>query len=113
MRREVVACCTLGDEGAELNIFPCHFLGAHVAAEDGLQLVIVRLMTECQNRIDILFALIVLESFYQAVVSHFCGVGDEGDDGVRRVSSDSIEHLRGELFTELLALAVDILVGAA
>lgn len=30
-----------------------------------------------------------------------------------RVSADSVEDLRGELLTELLTLAIDVLVGAA
>lgn len=70
-------------------------------------------MTEGQDRVDVLLPLIILEPFEQTVVGHLSSVRNEGDDGMCRVSADSVEDLRGELLTELLTLAIDVLVGAA
>ena len=112
---EVVALVALRDEGAELDVLDGNLLAADVVMEDGTQLFPRGAMLLCQSveLLDLLLIHLLLESVEHAVERHFGRVGHVAEDRVLEVAVDGLVDLRGELFTEGFAFAVDVAVTAS
>ena len=74
MRRQIVAGAAFGDEGAQLDVLPHHFLGTHVR-RDGTN------------------------AFHHPVIRHLGRVGDVGEDGVFHIAVDGFQNRIMELET--------------
>ena len=85
---QVIALRTLGDEGAQLDVLPDDFLDADIV---------------------ILFS----DAVGHAVEGYLGGVGDKRKDGVVGVAVDGFQDGFCELLSQLLALMVDVAVGAS
>ncbi len=62
------------------------------------------------DALDFLFVQVMLEAVEQPVERHLGRIGYKREHGMGDVSVDGLQHLRGELLTQFLALAIDILV---
>ena len=87
MRREVVAAVALGDEGAQLNIFPCHFLPPN-------------------NARDIMRTHVVVKRLRHAVECHLCRVRDKGEHRVLHIAIYGFEDIRQQLRTQHLPFLI-------
>ena len=111
MGGEVVAGIALGDEGAQLDVLPCHFLGTHLGAQNLLQFFLGRHVVHACYLFCLLLVEVVLETVEHAVESHFGGIGNEGEDGISRLAVDGIVDGLHELLAKFLSLLIDVAVG--
>ena len=85
---KVVALRSFCDEGAQFDVLPHHLLDAH-------------LMVHTTHAIR------------HAIEGHLCRVRDIGEDGMSHIAIDGPHDGWQELLTQLLALVVDVAIGAS
>ena len=112
MTGKVVTAVALGDERAQLDVFPCRLLRAHVSIHYALQFLVRGRMAESFNLLDLPFVQMLREAVKHAVVSYLCRVGNVGKHGVLHVVVHGLQYRSCELFAQLLALVIDVAVGA-
>ena len=87
MGGEVIALSTLGDECAQLDIFPNHLLDAWLVSQSS-------------------------DALNHSVKCHLCGIGDIRKHRVLNIPTNGLHDCRCELLAQLFALSIYILVRA-
>ena len=113
MRCQVVTRISLSNERTQLNILPGHLFRAHIIMKDILQFLMCRDASQSLNPFDFLLVYIVFETTQQTIERHFRCVWNEREHCMRNVIIDGLQHLRCQLFAQLLALVVNVLIGTS
>ena len=93
-----------------LDVFPCHLLAAYRLAEYVKEFLVCRRMAEILEALYFLIDDMLLEAVEQTIKSRLGCVRDEREDRMAGIAVDGLQNSRDKLFTELLALTIDILI---
>ena len=113
MGGKVVALRPFGDEGAQLDVFPGHLLGADAAGEDAAQLLLGERAVGTGDQRGLLGVEVLVEPLHHTVEGGFGRVGNVAEHGVVGVAVECADDRPDEVDAHLLAFAVDVAVGAA
>ncbi len=102
-----------GDEGAHLHVFDGNLLNAHAAANEFQHILIGHLVALRFEALQLNLVQPCLHAFDKAVEGSLRGIWDKGDDGVLQVVIDGLEHGWRKVAAKLLALFIDVGIGAA